>query len=101
MFAAEHDVYRVLFSMARLEPDSVGAAVARLDRGRLGGMRYLVRRLGEQDLLRPDVTPAQAVDLLWTLTAFDTFDLLFTGRRLGVAKVASLLVDTAERSVLR
>lgn len=34
------------------------------------------------------VTAGQAADLLWLLTSFDSFDLLYTGRALPVDEVA-------------
>jgi hypothetical protein len=50
-------------------------------------------------MLRPDVTADQAADLLWLLTSFDSFDLLYTGRALSVDRVAKTLMMTAERSL--
>ncbi len=38
MMAADLDVFRVLFSMAQLDPDSVGGAVHRKEENRRGGM---------------------------------------------------------------
>ena len=45
MYAADRDIYRVLFSMAQLDPDSVGGAVRKMDQERSGGMAHLARRL--------------------------------------------------------
>ena len=56
MFAGDLDVYRVLFAMARLDPDSVGGAVDTKERNRRGGMAHLARRLADQGALRTDVT---------------------------------------------
>ena len=53
MFASERDVYRVLFSMAQLDPASVGGTVDRMVQERAGGMAHLARRLAEQEVLRP------------------------------------------------
>jgi AcrR family transcriptional regulator len=100
-YAAERDVMRAFFSAAQLDPDAFGGAVGRLEEGRLGGMRYLARRLREQDLLRPGLSHPETVDLLFVLTSFGTFDLLYTGRRLSVAKVAERLITLAERTILR
>lgn len=48
MFAAERDIYRVLFSMAQLDPDSVGGAVQKRERvrARHGPCRQATRRAG-------------------------------------------------------
>lgn len=101
MLAPHRDVLRVLHSMALLDPDAVGGAVARMEVGRAQGMAYLAQRLAEQGALRPDVTPGQAADLLWVLTSFDTFDLLYTGRAMPADQVVTTLVTTAERSLCR
>jgi AcrR family transcriptional regulator len=100
MYAARRDVYRVLFSMAQLEPDSIGVAIARKERSRAGGMSHLAKRLSGQQLLRPDVTVPQAVHVLWMLCSFEAFDLLHTGRRLSVATTNQLTISTAERALL-
>ena len=62
-------------------------------------MARLAGRLREQDVLRPDVTAEEAAHVLWVLTSFDAFDLLYTGRGLPEEEVARLLGETAERSV--
>jgi hypothetical protein len=51
-------------------------------------------------MLRPGVTVGHAADLLWLLTSFESFDLLYTGRKLSVDRVARALITTAERSLL-
>jgi len=101
MYAAHRDVTRALLSMAHLDPDAVGGAVDRMERGRAVGAVYRAERLVEQDILRADVTLDEAADLLWLLTGFDSFDLLYTGRSLSVDKVAEALATTAERSLCR
>jgi AcrR family transcriptional regulator len=101
VFAAHRDVFRALFSMAQLDADAVGGAIARIEENRAGGMAHLARRLAEQDALRPDVTVDAAADLLWLLASFDSFDQLYTGRSLAVDDVARTLIATAERSLCR
>ena len=101
MFAAHRDVLRVLYSMAQLDPDAVGGAVQR-DREEPGrGMARLARGSPSRRLLRADVTPGEAAHVLWLLTSFDAFDLLYTGRGLPVDEVATLLATTAERALYR
>jgi AcrR family transcriptional regulator len=100
-FAVDRDVYRVLFSTALLDPEATGGAMQRMEERRAGGMAYLAQRLAEQGLLRVDVTVERAGDVLWVLTSFDSFDLLYTGRGLSVDEVADVLVDTAERTLYR
>jgi hypothetical protein len=47
------------------------------------------------------VSAADAAKLLWVLTSFEAFDLLYTGRGLGVDEIVQILTDTAENSLLR
>jgi AcrR family transcriptional regulator len=101
MFAADRDVARALYSMAQLDQEAVGGAVRRFEAERTRGMARLADRLDEQGALRAGVTAAEAADLLWVLTSFDSFDLLFTGRGLSVAAAAELLASAAEQSLLR
>ena len=101
VFAAHRDVFRALFSMAELDADAVGGAIARIEENRAGGMTHLAQRLAEQDLLRADVSVDQAADLLWLLTSFDSFDQLYTGRKLSPGDTAELLVTAAERGLCR
>jgi AcrR family transcriptional regulator len=99
MLAADRDIYRVLYSMSRLDPESVGGAVEKMDQERQGGMAHLASRLSETGVLRPDVTEAQAADVLWVLCSFEAFDLLYTGRGLTVDDAADLLALVAERAL--
>jgi AcrR family transcriptional regulator len=100
MFAAERDVYRVLHSMAQLDPESVGGAVRLMEEERRGGMEHLARRLAEDGLLRPGITVADATEVLWILCSFESFDLLSAGRGLPVDRCVEVLVGTAERALL-
>jgi AcrR family transcriptional regulator len=101
MFAAERDVARALYSMAQLDQEAVGGAIARIESERSNGMLRLARRLEEQGLLRADVTVEDAASTLWVITSFDAFDLLFTGRGLSLEEATRLLVAAAERALLR
>lgn len=101
VFAEHRDVFRTLFSMAQLDADAVGGAIARIEENRAGGMAHLAQRLADQDVLRPGVTVEGAADLLWLLASFDAFDQLYTGRKLSADDVSRTLVTTAERSLCR
>jgi AcrR family transcriptional regulator len=100
-FAAHRDAFRVLYSMASLDPDAVGGAIQRAEAKRANGMAYLAGQLQEQQLLRNGVTPAAAADLMFVLTSFDGFDLLFSGRGMTADQVAEAFIETAERALLR
>jgi AcrR family transcriptional regulator len=101
MYAAQRDVLRVLSSMALLDAAAVGGAIQRMEQGRAAGMARLAQRLGDQEALRGDVTAGQAADLLWLLTSFDSFDLLYTGRDLSAEKTAAALISAADRTLCR
>ena len=100
-YAALRDIARALYSMSALDPDAVAGAIQRLEGDRAGGMAYLANKLAEQDVLRADVTADEAADLLWVLTSFDAFDLLYTGRGLPATEVADVLITAAERALCR
>ena len=100
-YAAHRDVTRALFSMSALDPEAVGGAMVREEQSRAGGMEYLARRLDEQDLLRPDVSREQAAHVLFVLTSFDAFDLLYTTRGLPLEEVTQVLLLQAEHTLLR
>lgn len=101
MFAGDLDVYRVLFTMARLDPDAVGQVIERTETDRKHGMKHLAMRLAKDGYLRDDITVEQAVDLLWVLGSFDAFYLAHAGRNLSVDDAADLLSLTAERTLCR
>jgi AcrR family transcriptional regulator len=101
MKAQELGVYRVLHAMDRLDPTSTGGALQAMERDRRGGVEHLARRLDEDGLLRDDVTVEEAIDVLWTLTSFESLDLLVTGRGLRVDEAVVRLQTTAERTLLR
>jgi AcrR family transcriptional regulator len=101
MFAGDVDVYRVLYAMARLDPDAVGQVVEASEDGRRRGMGRLARRLEEDGYLRKGMTAEQALDLLWLLGSFDAFYHLHVGRGLSVKKSADVMIETAERTLCR
>jgi len=101
MYAADRDIYRVLITMARLDPDSVGGALQKMEAERRGGIAHLVNRLSEDGVLRDDVTVEAAFDLLWMLSSYDALDRLITDRGMPVDDAADLLATTAERALCR
>ena len=99
MYAADRDIYRVLYSMAQLDPASVGGAVQKMEAERAGGMAHVASRLAEDGALREGMTVARATDVLWMLCSFDAFDQLYTGRRLDIEETVQILVATAQSAV--
>lgn len=100
MYAAHQEVFRVLYSMAKLDPGGVGQALARSEQSRAAGMARLAGRLAEQALLREGITPEHATHVIWLLASFDAYDSLASGRELTPEATADILVDTAERTLL-
>lgn len=100
ILAADRDVFRALYSMQELDPESVGGTIRRSEERRAEGMAWAARRLREQGYLRPEVSTSEAAHILWIQASFEAFDLLYTGRGLPAKNVADLLVAIAERSLL-
>ena len=99
MYAAHAEVLRALSALAVLDAESVGEVLAQMEGGRSGGMEQLAQRLSDQGILREGVTVEAATDLLCLLTSFNSFDQLYTGRKLHAEQVAETLALTAERSL--
>jgi AcrR family transcriptional regulator len=100
MLAASRDSYRTLHSMAKLDPAAGGGAVHRWEEERAAAMTRIARHLDEQGVLRPGVGVDEANDVLWILSSFETFDLLYSGRGLPLDAVVERLADTAERALM-
>ena len=100
MYAAHHDVLRILGSMAKLDPEGVGQAIARAENERTRGVARQAARLHEQGWLRPGVTVDRAAAVIWLLAGFDAYDALATGHGLRPEEIADVLVDTAESALL-
>ena len=100
LFISEYEVNRALFSLARLGDEAVAAAIGRREQERTAGMAGIARRLAARGHLRKGVGATRAAHLLWVLTAFDTFDLLWSGRGLDAEAISDLLFETAERTLL-
>lgn len=100
MYAAERDILRALYSMQELDPDAIGGGMEPTNEERTRGMAKIARRLARGGHLRAGVTAARAADLLWVLTSFDAFDLLYTRRGLDVEAIAGLWLEVAERTLL-
>ena len=62
--------------------EAVGGAVQRWEQERAAAMRRIARSLHEQGHLQPGVSVEEANDILWVITSFESFDLLYTGRGL-------------------
>jgi AcrR family transcriptional regulator len=100
MFAAHHEVLRILHAMAKLDPAGVGQAIARAERERALGVARVASRLEKRRLLRPGLTVERATAVIWLLAGFDAYDTLATGRGLAPQEITEVLVETAESALL-
>ena len=100
MYAAHHDVLRILRSMAKLDPEGVGQAIGRAENERSRGVARQAARLHEQEQLRPGLTIERATAVIWLLAGFDAYDALASGQGLSSEEIANVLIDTAESALL-
>jgi AcrR family transcriptional regulator len=100
MVASEHPVALAISTLAAVDPDAAVVA-AEMDELRLRGIRDLVRRLDEQGYLRPELSREQAVEILWVLTSWNSFDQLYSGRGLDQPAAAERLVTMARLTLCR
>lgn len=98
--AGEYAVTAGISSLATVDADAAVVA-AEMDVQRVRGITDLVRRLGEQGYLRDDVTPDWAVDVLFLLTSWNTYDQLRSGRGLDQPAIAERLITTFTRTLCR
>jgi AcrR family transcriptional regulator len=101
MYAQELPIYRVLFSMARLDPDATGHALRAMEDNRAGGMLFLARHLDESGMLRPGLTVKTAADILWVLCSFDSLDTLLSDRDLPLDEAIDVLATSAVHTLCR
>lgn len=100
MVASEHPVVLAISVLAMVDPDAAVVA-AEMDEVRLRGLQSLARRLGEQGYLRPELDHEQAVEILWVLTSWNSFDQLYSGRGLDQPAAAQRLVTMARLTLCR
>ena len=101
MFAAHRDVFRgsTRWPSSTRRPWAEQCSGSRL-RARVGCHGW--RRASQLTICcAATVTTEDAAHVLWLLSSFDAFDVLFTGRGLGVDEVAELLTAVAERTLCR
>ena len=99
IWAADRDVFNALYGMSQLDPDAVGGAIERWEERRARGMTAQAGRHEHEGTLRAGVTAEYAAHMMWVLTSFPAFDLLYTGRGLSVDETAKTLITMAERSL--
>lgn len=98
-WAADVLVFRNVFSLSPFDPELTDA-ITQKDRDRKASITKLVKRLAAEERLNPAVSRSRAVDTIWLLTHFETFDFLYRRGDLGIDAVANILVNMAD-SLLR
>ena len=93
-WAVEHALARKVIGLGAVDPEVQEVLLIRDDQRNILVTR-LVERLAEQRKLNADYPPERAVDVLWLLSSFETFDKLFTGRDLPIEEVSALLINLA------
>ena len=93
-YASDYILLRNVFGLTAIDPDA-NRVIESYDANRREGLTQMVRRLSEQGHLSSTFTQAEAVDVLWMLTGFQTFNHLYGNSGLPVDEVASLLLRQA------
>lgn len=97
-WAADVLVFRNVFNLSAFDPE-LREAVEQKNRDRKASITKLVRRLADHDRLHPSTTQQRAVEAIWLLTHFETFDFLYRRGNVDVDEVADILV-TLSNSLL-
>ena len=90
-------VTRRLRALAALDPDFEQVIRAR-DERRRQGVRIITQRLVEQHILSADTPLDEVIDVLFTLSSFETFDTL-AGPTRSLQDVASLVCQLAHAAL--
>lgn len=98
-WAADVLVFRNVFNLSAFDPD-LNDAKSQKDRDRKASIARLVRRLADAGRLRPGVSRRRAIDAIWLLTHFETFDFLYRSGNRDVEEVGEILV-TMSHSLVR
>jgi AcrR family transcriptional regulator len=95
----EDALLRNIYGLAAVDPE-VGRVVDEWEQRRKDVLAWLVKRLADQGKLRSDISQKQAVDVLWMLTSFASFDQMRSRSGRSVRASAAALSDMAALAVL-
>lgn len=99
-FLATEDVLlRNLYGLAAIDPEA-SRVLEQYEGLRKDVLAWLVKRLADQGKLRRGVSQKHAVDMLWMLTSFRSFDQLYSRSEISVRAAGMLLSDLAACAVL-
>lgn len=94
-WAGDHAVLRSLHGLAALDPD-IEEVLRAHDAARRQRLVAFVDRLANERGLRPGLSRSQAVEALWMLTSFATFDHLAFRSGCPADAAAAILTDLAQ-----
>ena len=89
-----HEIMRALHGVAASDADA-RKVLDRHDLARRKRLTTFVERLASRDELRENWTPRLAVDLLWLLSSFASFDQLVERSRMSVETAARMLAEAS------
>jgi AcrR family transcriptional regulator len=89
-----HEIMRVLHGVAATDADA-RKVLDRHDLARRKRLTTFVERLARRDELRQNWTSSRAVDLLWLLSSFASFDQLVERSRISVETAARTLAEAS------
>lgn len=93
------DVFGVVEAAAQHDPE-IAALAAEADARRRTGALAIVTGLDDLGALRPGLTPAKAVDLLWTFNSAALFRLLVRGSGWSLDEYEDWLAATMQHQIL-
>ena len=97
--SSEDVLLRNLYGLAAIDPET-SRVLEQYEGLRKDALAWLVKRLADQGQLRRGVSQKHAVDMLWMLTSFRSFDQLYTRSGISVRAASMLLSDLAACAVL-
>ncbi len=93
-YARGYVLLRNVVGLMAIDPDA-NRVIGAYDANRREGLTRMVERLTDQGHFSRTFTQAEAIDVLWMLTGFQTFNHLYGSSGLPVDEVASLLLRQA------
>jgi AcrR family transcriptional regulator len=100
MAATEHPVITAITALAAVDPDAAVVAAEERER-RTRGLDTMLKRLEDQGYLRTDLDRDEALDILYILSSFRTFDQLYTERGLDHPAAVDRLVRLVTSTLCR
>lgn len=94
-WARDFTFFRNIIGLAAIDPEAALAA-DQYNARRREALVWTVKRLDDQGRLRTGVSQRQALDTIWMLTSFRSFDHLYARSGLSVKRCAELLSGLAE-----